>query len=367
MPTLAIFAIEPRSHRCYALPTVELLDPTAPLPLLTDDLPGTGGAIKTEPDDFRVEEILGREPAGRGEHLLLWLEKRTTSAEAIEAQVARALEITPREVGTAGLKDTHAVTRQWVSVPVAAEARVAAIDSDRLRVIDVNRDTGKLRAGQLEGNRFDVLIRDPHPEAMGRARAVCDRLLAVGVPGYYGPQRFGHDGHTARTGFALLRGEANPHRGGGFRKKLALSAAQSLAFNTWLAARHRDGLLLRAIDGEVLQKRNTGLPFWADDLEATQRLLDDRRVVAMGPMFGPRMRRAKREAAAREQLVLDATGLDLDAFAAFGKLCRGTRRPALVHLSRLELVDDPAGLRLRFDLPAGVYATVLLAEVMKEG
>src|SRR5882724_4403232 len=100
------------------------LDDTFRPPLLTSDLPGVGGKIKTIPEDFEVEEIPAYEPAGQGDFLYLWIEKRDMGAEYFNRQIAKRLDIPIGEVGTAGLKDRRAVTRQMVSVPAAIEARL---------------------------------------------------------------------------------------------------------------------------------------------------------------------------------------------------------------------------------------------------
>ena len=95
--------------------------------LLTSALPGVGGRIKAEPADFEVEEIPAYEPSGTGDHLFLWIEKTDLGAEYFIRQVARRLGIPNGEVGTAGLKDRRAVTRQWVSVPATCEAARASL------------------------------------------------------------------------------------------------------------------------------------------------------------------------------------------------------------------------------------------------
>src|ERR1700733_3684654 len=127
------------------------VDVTQP-PLLTADLPGIGGKIKVLPEDFEVEEIPAYEPSGQGDFLYLWLEKRDMGAEYFTRQIARRLEIPAGEVGSAGLKDRHAVTRQMISVPAAAEPELAALDGDGIKVLRVSRHTNKLRAGHLHGN-----------------------------------------------------------------------------------------------------------------------------------------------------------------------------------------------------------------------
>src|SRR5436309_8671929 len=103
-------------------------------PLVTATIEALGGRIKTEPEDFEVEEIPAYAPSGEGEFLYLWIEKRDMGAEYFARQVARRLDISPGEVGTAGLKDRRAVTRQMVSVPASAEARLAPLDGDGIRV-----------------------------------------------------------------------------------------------------------------------------------------------------------------------------------------------------------------------------------------
>src|SRR5215469_6107487 len=103
-------------------------DPLASPPLATADLPGIGGRIKTEFEDFEVEEIPAHQPSGAGDHLYLWIEKRGLGAEYFVRQLARRLGIPVSEIGTAGLKDRHAVTRQMVSVPARAEPRLNQLD-----------------------------------------------------------------------------------------------------------------------------------------------------------------------------------------------------------------------------------------------
>src|SRR5438445_60121 len=105
-------------------------NPLASPPLMTAELPGIGGRIKVAPEDFDVEEIPAYEPSGSGDFLYLWVEKRAMGADYFVRLVARRLEIPPGEVGTAGLKDRHAVTRQWVSVTGKVADRVERLNDE---------------------------------------------------------------------------------------------------------------------------------------------------------------------------------------------------------------------------------------------
>lgn len=342
-------------------------------PLLTRDLPGIGGRIKELPEDFEVEEIPAYEPCGNGDFLYLWLEKRGMGAEYFARQVAHRLGIAPGEVGTAGLKDRHAVTRQMVSVPAQVEERLPLLVGDGLRLLRVGRHTNKLKPGHLRGNRFRILVRNPEAEAMERITPILECLRKEGMPNFYGPQRFGREGETLRLGLCLLRGESPPPGPDGrrpnlrssFLRKLALSAAQSALFNDCLGRRLTDGLLRRVLPGDVMAKWPFGGMFVVTDLPVEQARFEARETVHAGPIFGRKTFAAAALAAEREACVLREAGLSPTAFAGFGKLVQGTRRHNLVYIDDLAVQAEPEGLRLTFTLPAGSYATVLLREVMK--
>jgi tRNA pseudouridine13 synthase len=339
-------------------------DPLQPPPLLTADLPGIGGRIKAVPEDFEVEEVPAYEPSGAGDFLYLWVEKRDMGAEYFARQVARRLGIPPGEVGTAGLKDRRAVTRQMVSVPATCADRLAALDGDGIRVLRVGRHGNKLKPGHLHGNRFRIFVLDADPAASERLGPILRRLGDAGLPNYYGPQRFGRDGETVRLGLAMLRGERTAGHSP-FLRKLALSAAQSALFNHCLARRLADGLMRRVLPGDVMAKWPFGGLFVAEDVPREQERFDRRETVHAGPMFGRKTFAAASEAAAREEATLTDAGLTRAAFLGFGKLLMGTRRHNLIYLDALEASPEADGVRLSFTLPAGSYATVLLREVMK--
>jgi tRNA pseudouridine13 synthase len=339
-----------------------MLHPAMTPPLLTAELPGIGGRIRVQPEDFEVEEVPSYEPCGSGDHLFLWIEKRGMAPEYFTRSIAQKLGISPGAIGTAGLKDRHAVTRQWVSVPRECEPNVSRLDGDGIRVLKLGRHTNKLKPGHLRGNRFRILIREA--DRSGKVDAILDRIRTQGLPNFYGPQRFGREGSTVELGFQCLAGKA-PRRIRPFLFRFALSAVQSLLFNDYLARRMRDGLYRSVLLGDVLAKWPVGGLFVAKDVATEQTRFDAKEIVTAGPMFGKKTFAAEGQAAEREMAVLHDNGLSPASFAGFGKLVLGTRRHNLVYLDDLVATWEPDGLRLAFTLPAGSYATVLLAEVMK--
>lgn len=339
-------------------------EPAGAPPLLTAELPGIAGRIKQEPADFEVHELPAYTPSGEGEFLYLWIEKQDMGAEYFVRQLARRLEITPAEVGTAGMKDRRAVTRQMVSVPAHVAGRLKNLSGEGLRLLGSDRHGNKLRPGHLLGNRFRILVRDVQPDAITKAAAILDRLRREGVPNFYGPQRFGRRGETVELGLNLLRG-GQPRPRSRFLRKLALSAAQSSLFNHYLAHRLADGFLRTVLKGDVMARWPAGGLFVAEDAAAEQVRLESREIVPAGPMFGRKLFPAGDDAAAREQAVLEAAGITTDAFRGYGKLLPGTRRRNLVYVDDLAAAHEPSGLRLTFTLPAGSYATIVLREIMK--
>src|SRR5262249_25403251 len=210
---------------------------------------------------------------------------------------ARRLDLPVGEVGTAGLKDRHAVTRQMVSVPARAEGRLDRLEGDGIRLLQMGRHGNKLRPGHLHSNRLRVLVRAAAAGAGQRLGPILERLRQGGLPNFYGVQRFGRDGETVRLGLALLRGEPPPPSATGrpqsarspFLRKLALSAAQSALFNHYLARRMADGLLRRVLPGDVMAKWPFGGLFVAEDAAREQARFDAREIVTAGPMFGRKM------------------------------------------------------------------------------
>lgn len=336
---------------------------------LTAELPGIGGVLKSEPDDFVVEEIPAYEPCGEGEHLFLWIEKRDVAAEQLTQHLVRTLRLRHGEVGAAGLKDRHAVTRQYVSVPASAESRLNDVESDRIRVIHANRHRNKLRTGHLQGNRFEILVRNVSQDTMTCATAIAEVIRQNGFPNYFGSQRFGHGGETLSLGRDLLAGRKQPsdipRNRLRFLLRLSLSSVQSALFNDVVSAHVREGRLHRVMAGDVMQVVASGGCFVVEDAPREQQRYDARETVLTGPLFGPKMKSPTGEAAVQEEQSLTRYDLTRESFIAYRKLLPGARRAAVIWPDDLTVTGEPEGLQFRFSLPSGTYATVLMHEFMK--
>ncbi|HEX5057801.1 MAG TPA: tRNA pseudouridine(13) synthase TruD [Kofleriaceae bacterium] len=335
------------------------------LPYLTAALPGIGGVLRASPEDFVVDEEPAYSPSGSGDHVFVRIEKRgLTTAMAVE-RIARALGVNARDIGVAGMKDRHAVTRQWLSLPppVTPEA-ASALTLDDVTILEATRHGHKLRTGHVRANRFVLRVRDVAADAEDKARAILDALAArPGAPNWYGEQRFGRDGDNAERGLAIVRGEKPPRD----RKlaRLLVSALQSKLFNEWLTARLADGLYARVVAGDILHKTGGG-QFVCEDPSVDQPRLLAGELCITGPMFGDRMRAPAGEAQEREQRILAAAGLSADAFASVRAIAEGTRRDATVEVAAAAVrTVEPGVVEVAFGLPGGAYATTVMRELMK--
>ncbi len=327
-------------------------------------LPALGGALGPEPEHFVVEEVPLYEPSGAGDHWYAKLRKRGLTTNDLVNWVAREAQVRPRDIGYAGMKDKHAVTTQWLSLPAQAIAPERWQLPPNIELMEWSRHTNKLRTGHLEGNRFSITLVGVTEDDRRRAGALLESIGRTGLPNYFGEQRFGYGGQNLQRAIEWLsRPKGRDRRKARFYDKLYPSVLQSEVFNRYLSLRHQSGLE-RLLTGEVVRLSGSGSVFIVEDAAEEQHRLESGDVVLTGPMVGPRAVAARGTAEQLEAEARDALGLPAEAWETLGRAVRGTRRDLLVRLQGLEFEstrDDM--LRIDFALPAGSYATQLLREL----
>ena len=340
----------------------EPLHPEAPL--LRTGLPAAGGRLGPDPEHFVVDELPLYEPSGSGEHWYALLRKRRLTTPELVRRVAKLAGIRERDIGYAGLKDKHAVTSQWLSLPAQALAPESWQLPEEIELLGVSKHNNKLRSGHLRANRFSITLTDLPPGGESRARDILAELTRLGLPNYFGEQRFGHGGQNLAEALTWVRRPARRDRKKArFYEKLYPSVLQAEVFNRYLTRRLRLGLD-RLIEGEVVRLSGSASVFVVEDVEREQHRLKSADVVLTGPIFGPRAVAACGSAAALEHEALKALNLSDESLMRLGKLARGTRRDLMVEVGPVELdALSPSSLRVSFTLPSGSYATQLLREL----
>lgn len=346
-----------------------------PLPYFVQNFAGIGGVLKQRPEDFVVHEIPAYDASGDGEHVLVEIEKTGLSTMDAIDHIARRLKVPRRDIGYAGLKDTHAVTRQWLSIRGPAPEAVNDVATEKIKVLFADRHRNKLRVGHLKGNRFIVNVRGVDPMKVVTLPPVLRQLATRGMPNYIGDQRFGRRNRNDVLGAALLASDSDevlrlllgrPERGKDSPDEIAareaydaghvaealekwprrdrderaalvrlvdgkspqavvksvdervrglwLSAMQSRGFNAAVARRIEviDDLL----DGDIAFKHENGACFAVEDAELEWPRAQRFEISATGPLVGPRMARPTGTAATEERAALLATGMSEQAIAA---------------------------------------------------
>lgn len=322
------------------------------------------GRYKEQPEDFVVEEICLYEPSGSGTHTWLWVEKSGLSTMQMIASMAETLGCREREIGYAGLKDALAVTRQWISIEGLGDDRLQDLESERVRILRATHHGNKLKLGHLRGNRFDILVRGASDA--DSARGNLEHMSREGVPNYFGEQRFGKRGANLDKGMRILNG--NPRKAARAMPKrlmrLLISAVQSEVFNRVLVQRLET--LDRVHVGDVAFLHRNGACFVVET-EDEQVRCQDFEISPSGPLPGPKMLRARGEQAQLEDQVMAELDLEPDTFGRLPYATnQGARRPLRVPVWDPEVGVEDDGVRLRFGLPKGSYATSVLGELLEE-
>lgn len=322
--------------------------------------PPASGMLRAEADDFRVEELLGFEASGQGEHAFVLVEKTDANTDWVARELAAAAGVAPMAVGYAGLKDRHAITRQMFSVqmPGRPDPDWNSMAIPGVIILSATRHNRKIKRGAHRGNRFRIRLR----HLRGSVDAVETRLAVIraqGVPNYFGEQRFGRDGQNLALAEALFAGRRMPRPQRGF----ALSAARAELFNAALAARADNGSWNQALDGEVWMLDGSHAIFgpepWSDVLATRLAALD---IHPTGPLWGRGELRCTH--AVRE--------LELRAMETHALMARGLERVGLEQERRaLRLCAHDLShtweaadcLVVEFRLVSGAFATAVLREL----
>ncbi|MBZ9714555.1 tRNA pseudouridine(13) synthase TruD [Deinococcus multiflagellatus] len=319
---------------------------------------GTGGTLRQHPQDFRVEELPAYPLSGEGDHLFVQLEKIGHTTAHVLRELGTQLGVKDRDIGVAGLKDRHAVTTQWLSLPARYEARLEQFAFSGVRVLQVTRHTNKLGLGHLRGNRFVVRVRGAPGQAEQAARLLA-HLQSSGVPNYFGPQRFGLGGLNAEEGLRVVRGESRV-RDPRVRRFLT-TALQSVVFNAFVSLRLERGVFDALLAGDMAKKHDTGGVFQVEDAAAESPRAARGEVSATGTLFGKKVRPLSAEAGELEREALGTLGLSPEMFHSR----KGDRRLTRVFLEEASVEPADDGYVLAFALPRGSFATSVLREIMK--
>jgi tRNA pseudouridine13 synthase len=309
--------------------------------------------------------------------------KRSANTIWVAKQLARLAGVHPRDIGYAGLKDRDAIALQSFTVPLRSKVgeQWLGVAGEGFEVIGASRHRRKLKRGALRGNGFTIVLRDFRGD-----RAALDarlqRVATDGVPNYFGPQRFGRNGHNIQT--ALRWFESNQPPSDRFERSFAISAARSALFNAVLAERVRTGTWNQIIEGDIANLDGSGSVFGVDEpdavLERRCAILD---IHPTGPLWHGESSAKAAVHELEQRIAADSMAL-AQGLAQVG--LEAERRPLRARVSDLSWsvnpssrehdasaakVSDPEApdgdvVTVRFRLGRGTFATAVLHEVLHD-
>ena len=318
--------------------------------------PSLNGVLRQSPTDFRVDELLGFEPSDEGPHALLRVEKTGINTLDLIAMVARSANIGTRDIGYCGLKDRHAVTSQWLSLPRKRAEDAAQWSGEGWRVVETRFNQRKLKLGAHRCNKFVIRITDLDGD-MSDLTSRIERIAVDGVPNYFGAQRFGHDGDNLRRARRMFVDGVELNRR---QRRFAMSAARSWVFNRVLSRRVAAQTWTSPMPGEPLSldgSRSFFMPKVEDreDIAGRLVLLD---LHPSGPLWGAGDMPCLGECEAFEREAVAPLDWVTQGLADAGM--RQERRALRLKVEDLDAQVDDNAVTLRFTLTKGAFATAVI-------
>jgi len=338
--------------------------------------------FKQSARDFVVDEIPLYEFSGEGEHLVLHIRKKNLSTIELVSILAKYLGIKNKDIGYAGLKDKHAMTKQYISLHKKHEQRLDEFDHESIKILSKTYHNNKIRIGHLSSNRFYIRLKKVNPTDAKKIDEALKTISTQGMPNFFGYQRFGKDGDNHIDGEKIAKGEKK-ERNVKIRK-LLISSYQSHLFNLWLSRRLEINSLVssfsldeletllnmpkneikklkqqdhpfKLIEGDLMEHYPHGRLFEFDQSEHDFDRFNKRDISVTGLLCGKKVK--------------ISTGLARDIEKDFDDEINadGARRYAWVYPTDVEgrFNAQEAQYELNFTLPKGSYATVLIEEIAK--
>lgn len=331
--------------------------------------PLINATIRQSVNDFQVNEELSFETSGEGEHLFLLIEKRQCNTDWVAKSLQQYFQLRSQDIGYAGKKDKHAITRQWFSCHLPGKnidvelLEKEFFSNENLKLIELTRHNKKLRKGSVLANHFTIKLTNLSGEVNNDTiDKVIKKLKTQGFPNYFGYQRFGHNAENLSKANLLLTGKIKIRSKN--KKGLYLSAARSFLFNQLLSERIHLKNFTTPVSGDCFNINGSQSYFYENPItRQTIERLTNGEIHISGNLT------SQKESATR----LEARKIESDIESEFPEWIKGfqhfkmsaARRAFRVipqnlivnHLAKTEML-------LQFSLPSGSFATSLLREIV---
>ena len=315
------------------------------------------GVFKQSPEDFDVSENLKFEPEGQGDHVYLYVQKTGANTEWLQRQLARIAELSVKDVGYAGLKDRHAVCRQWFSLYSPHRDLTFQELPEGIQVLTQTRGKKKLKQVAVRSNTFKLKIYYSNIDKI-KLNQQLTVIRERGFPNFFGNQRFGKDAANLNALLAVAKGKRLKPA----LRSLAISAGRSYLFNLMLNARVKQNTWDQWIEGDVaiLNDSRSIFPVEIVDEELSRRLREFDIHPAL-PLYGLGEWPSQHEQRLLEQNVYSENPELVKALEKL-KIEIMPRAGRVLPRDMQWTIEDEC-LQISFTLGAGSFATTLLEQV----
>jgi len=381
---------------------------------------GIGGALKGEPEDFIVEEItpggiileVGKSqefPQGSGDYTHFTLEKKNWDTMRAVKEVARACHVSHTRIKFAGTKDRRCISAQRMSMWKVPAETLRKVKIKDITLRDFCLSDEPVNLGESNGNRFTVNINGVENGADEKTGKIIKELNGS-IPNFFGAQRFGLRLNNHVVGKYILKGQfkeavmsnlcdtgGEPEEATRAREELRATEDFKTAFHTFpdylgfeksvlnhliqkptdfvgalrvvpkklrlMFVHSYQGYIFNEALSEYIEKGER-----REGREATLRTgsLDANLVPKELPMVGYDIELDDVTKKILEREGMKKEDFKIPSMPEMGM--KGEMRDAFVEFKGFEIVgfnEEEANLRVRFSLPPGAYATMLLRELIK--
>jgi tRNA pseudouridine13 synthase len=173
--------------------------------------------IKQIPEDFEVREMFEKQKPRSGhrtedsDYVWFTLMKRDYDLFRAIKMIAARLGVSVKRFGYAGTKDKRAVTYQKVSAWKVPRDRLESLRIKDMELSDFEDRRERINLGDLKANRFMIIVRDIGLDRKRLEKFLASRIGDIrknGVVNYYGDQRFGGNRSvTHLVGKSIIKGD----------------------------------------------------------------------------------------------------------------------------------------------------------------
>lgn len=229
---------------------------------------------------------------------------------------------------------------------------------DDVKILQTVRHNKKLRIGAIKQNKFNITLRNI--EATEALESRLSEIKKIGVPNYFGEQRFGRYEDNVAMARDMFNGKKVKDRK---KRSLYLSAARSFVFNQIVSYRIREKKAQTMMQGDVILLSGSRSHFVAEfvDQELEQRLADND-IQLSAPLVGDGELASKFAAREFEQHRLIEYSDLIDGLKKAG--LKQQRRAIILKPENMNWSLAGNLLQLSFELPSGSFATSVLREVL---